>query len=487
MTGKRRFYIKKPHLQLYDATGLTKDVQSSLNTAIVAVMFSMVYTNITSGPAWTGFQRMLGADAFTLGILSAIPVTASTLQIVASYMLERWRARRALFLSFGIVNRAVWLLIALIPVLIPSTMQSARLIVLMVLLAVSAISGAFLNVSFYSLMGDIVPLRIRGRYFSARQAASLVAGILAGLCVSWIMDRTEGFTGYVVVLSLAAIFGVVDICFFFKVKWPPMQGMEERNQSLRLMIRSVLKDREYMRIVGYFTLWFFAVNISGPFANVYFLEHVKMTFTEITIFNQIINNLTTVLIISWWGRQMDRFGNQPVVQTAGLFCMLQVVTYLFTGPRSFAILPFVHVLSGVAWPASDLGQQNMYLAKAPEHNRSMYVAIFFASTQLLGTALSNFVGGILMDGPMITLEGLNLHLLGFEMTRYHFLFILSCLMRMGCVLGLLPHLKQESDTPALKMWKEIFGGIHGRMRYYLAMIHVKRIRTKYRNKANSNK
>ena len=485
MNGKRRFHFRKPQLRLYDTTGLTRDVQYSLNTAIVAVMFSMVYSVITVGPTWTGFQRMLGADAFTLGALSAIPVTASALQIFASYLLERWRARRAFFLTFGIMNRACWLLIALIPVVIPGDKQSLRLTVLMVLLAVSAIGASFLNVSFYSLMGDIVPLRIRGRYFSARQAVSLVAGIIAGLSVSLIMDRSEGFTGYVIALSLASLFGIADICFFFKVKWPPMEKAKEPTKSLPGMIKNVFRDRGYMRIVSYFTLWFFSFNISAPFINVYFLEHVRMTFMEITVFNQIISNLATVLIIGWWGRQMDRFGNQPIVQTAGLFCMLQVVTYLFTGPRSFAILPFVHVLSGMAWPASDLGQQNMYLAKAPDQNRSMYVAVFFASTQLFGTALSNFAGGVLMNGPLIALERLRLRLFGFTMLRYHYIFIISSVLRIICVLGLLPHLRQETDTPAREMWKTIAKETYGRAQYVRKMMRVKRIRNKYRKENDS--
>lgn len=484
MHRKKRWYIKKPQLRLFDTTGLTQDVQSSLNIAIWAVTLSMVFTNITVGPAWTGYQRMLGADAFTLGVLSAIPVTASTLQIFASYILERWRARKTLFMVFGTLSRVSWVLIALIPVIIPGDMQSTRLLVLMVLLAVSAIGGAFINVSFFSLMGDLVPMRIRGRYFSARQAVALVAGIATGLCVSWIMDKAEGFTGYVIVLTVAGLFGVADIFCFLKVKWPIMEKKEGKQESLLSMIRSVLADAEYMKIVGYFTLWFFSVNISAPFTNVYFLEHVRMTFTEMTLFNQIVSNVSTVIIISWWGRQMDRFGNQPIIQTAGLYCMILPFTYIFTGPRSFAILPFAHLLSGMAWPASDLGQQNMYLGKAPGKNRSMYVAVFFTCTQLFGTALSNFIGGILMDGPMLTLEGLGWRLFGFDVTRYNYMFMLSGILRVVCVVVLLPHLRQAGDIPVRQMWKEIIGQFAGWIRRWRHGIRIKYIRSKYRKENN---
>ena len=126
MKGKLR--LRRPSLRLYDATGLSLQTQRGLNMAILAVTFSMVMTTITTGAAWTGFQRMLGADAQLLGVISAIPVAASTLQILAAYMLERWRARRALFLGFGIVSRLLWVVIGLIPYFTPMAQPQMRLV-----------------------------------------------------------------------------------------------------------------------------------------------------------------------------------------------------------------------------------------------------------------------------------------------------------------------------------------------------------------------
>lgn len=487
MSNKRRFHIRKPQLHLFDATGLTPDVQQSLHMIILAVTFSMVFTNITTGAVWTGYQRMLGANAMMLGIISAIPVTASTLQILASYILERWQQRRKLLLIFGLISRLLWAVIGLIPILFPSQLAHMRIYALMVLLAASAGCASFINVSFYSLMGDLVPMRIRGRYFSSRQAVSLLAGILTGLFVSFLMDRVDGFIGYTIVLVIAGIFGAADICCFFWVKWPPMQPHEGKGESLPAMIRCVLRDKPYMRIVGYFTLWSFAVNISGPFINVYFLEQVRMTYTEITLITQILPNIITVLVISGWGRRADQYGNQPVVQLAGLFCMLMPLTYLFTGPRSFLVLPVTYVFSGVFWPASDLGQQNMYLAKSPSHNRSMYVAIFFASTQLLGTALSNFLGGILMNGPLLRLQALNIPFTHGTLTRYDFIFIISGMLRIALVLLMLPRLREASDTPARQMVREMNANRRTRTRRLLHGIHATRLRKQYRKENNPHK
>jgi hypothetical protein len=110
----------------------------------------------------------------------------------------------------------------------------------------------------------------------------------------------------------------------------------------------------------------------------------------------------------------------------------------------------------------------------------MYVAVFFASTQLLGTALSNFVGGMLMDGPLIALEALKLKAVGYDMTRYDYLFLLSSLLRMGCVLALLPFLRAQTETPAHEMWRVLRQDFTQKHRMLRHRLWVKRIRAKYR-------
>ena len=96
--------------------------------------------------------------------------------------------------------------------------------------------GAFIDTSFTSLIADIVPMRIRGRYFSARQRMTMISGIVAGVVMSWLLDRftADGsLAGYTIVFILAGIFGAGDIACFFWVSWPPMpephQGQEKES------------------------------------------------------------------------------------------------------------------------------------------------------------------------------------------------------------------------------------------------------------------
>jgi MFS family permease len=100
----------------------------------------------------------------------------------------------------------------------------------------------------------------------------------------------------------------------------------------------------------------------------------------------------------------------------------------------------------------------------------------------LGTALSNFVGGVLLSGPMAQMEQWHWRWLGFDMGRYDYLFILSTLLRMVCVLLLLPRLREPEDTPATAMVRELSRGFAQRAQRYRHALWASRKRNQNRRR-----
>lgn len=444
---------------LFDSTGMTESLRRSLYMVIWSVTVGMISTVVTTGAAWTGFLlEVIRADDFQLGIIAAIPVAANTSQLFISYLMEKKRNRKFLFLFFGILGRSLWIPIGLVPFFIPEVMGILRAWVVVLLVALIAGGNSFVNLGYNSLVGDLVPIRIRGRYFSARQRVSLIAGILAGFIVSWIMD-TQGLLGYSIVLVLAGIFGVVDLAFFFFIDWPAMRvpKPEEKQESFFSMIKAVFQNSAFMRVVLFYTFWNFAVNVSAPFFNVHMLENLHMTYTQITLFNQITSNISTVLFVSRWGRLLDRYGNKPVLQTVALVCMLPPFLWIFVTPETSYMIIAINLIVGAFWPSIDIGQQNLSLSQSSEKNRSMYVAVFFATYNLLGIALGNTVGGLLVQSVYSHLDLLKLPFLGVTLNKYHYIFITSAVLRAVTVFFILPLLKEEGSKPLGMMMRDVAG------------------------------
>lgn len=479
---------KLKQIQLYDSTGLDPERKKGMDFAIYAVMMGMLSTIITTGAAWTGFLRdVIKADDFQLGIIAAVPVAVNTLQVLISYIMEKKKNRRFLFLFFGILGRSLWVLIGLIPYFVPISAGGLRVWAVIVLVAFISSGNCFVNLAFQSLMSDLIPIRIRGRYFSSRQRMSLIVGVLSGLLVSWIMDHT-GMAGYTIVLIIAGISGVADLACYFFFNWPPMENHQSPGESTHLfkMVKGVFTNRSYVLLILFYTCWHFSVNLSAPFFNVYMLEYLNMSYTRITLFNQITSNLVTVLFVSRWGRLIDQHGNKPIMQIAGVACIFIPIIWLFVTPSNTWLIVVQSIVNGFFWPSMDLGQQNLSLNLSGEKNRTMYLAVFFACINLVGVALGNSVGGFLVQVPYTALEGVGLQFFGTTLTKYHYVFITSTLMRLVTIFVILPLVKEEETGGPGQVVNQLLSGSKNHLRKLSSMVRYQYLRKKARKEVDQN-
>ena len=442
-------------LRLFSDVGMTRELRRSLYWVIWAVTAGMLGNVVTTGAVWSGFQReILGANDFQIGLFAAIPVAANVVQLFISYYMERKCNRRFLFLFFGLLGRSFWIPIGLVPYLFPTLNADLRIWMVIVFTVMVSGGNSFVNLGFGSLMGDLVPMRIRGQYFSVRQMISLISGVICGVLVSKMIDSL-GASGYTIALVLAGVSYMLDITCFLFFKWPPMTRSDEPQKSFFTMLREVFANKPFMKVVIVYTLWLFASNIAGPFWNVYMIEDLRMSYTDMALYTQIISSVATVLFVSRWGRMIDRYGNKPVLQIAALACVFTPLPWLFATPSATFFVLLSNLFSGIFWPASDLCQQNLYLGESPQLHRSMYIAVFFAFVNLPGIALANAVGGWLMQNPFASLGAMRYTLLGITLKSSHYIFMLTMALRLLVVVFALPWVQEEGAWRATDALRDI--------------------------------
>ncbi len=473
-------------LRLFDDSGMPREQRNNLYWVIWSVTVGMLGTIVTTGPVWSAFQRqVLGANDFQLGLLAAIPVGSSVLQIFMSYVMEKRRNRRFMFLFFGILGRSFWILIALVPYIFPTIPPDLRIGLVTAFVVMVFIGNSFVGLSWGSLMGDLVPMRIRGSYFSVRQMFSLASGVLIGLLVSVMIDHV-GLAGYSIALVLAGISSVIDLCCFFFVKWPPMSDTAERDRtSLFDMLKEVFRNRGFVKVVIFYSIWLFVANLAAPFWNVYMIEDLKMSFTQMSLYTQIISNITTVLVISRWGRLIDRYGNKPILQLAAMLITLSPLPWFFATPALTIFVMMSNIISGSSWPVNDVCQQNLYLAHSPRVHRSMYIAVFLACINLFGVALGNAAGGWLMQDPLAALAAKHYTFMGMPMTNTRYLFLLTIVLRTIVVCLILPRISEEGAWTLKATTSDILLRTRDSLlRRYLS-IKIQILRKRVRNQENA--
>ena len=431
-----------------------KELKKSLTLVTLAASLGLPFFSVINGPALTGFTRMLGANDFVYSVIMAMPVLGAIVQVFISYMMVNSGKRKTLFLIAGFIHRPLWFVIALNPFLLQPERTKAAIVVVIILIAISSVANSVVGMAFNSWMGSLVPVEIKGRFFSRRTMIYTISGGLAALLAGILLDSIQGFSGYAVVLIIAAILGTADIVIFFWIKDPPMETPSEK-QSFGKLFMEPFRDNNYLKYILFVSFWYFSVNISGPFFNVYMIEEIKMSYLTISLFTQVASNLTTIFSIRIWGNLADKYGSKPVMLLCCSSLFIIPLVWLFVTPQTIWVVLIIGIFSGLFWPGFEMTALNQSIWLAPEKNRSIYIANYTLVVMLIGTAAAFLCGGAFMQFTRAAFPESGLQLFGgLTIGGYQLLFLLSGLFRLLVILLFFRSYEEKESQRATKILKD---------------------------------
>ena len=410
------------------------DLRISLRYVIVAVCFGMAL-RCDHRPGVDRFARQLEANDLVFSLLMALPALGGVAQVFASYLLEK-RNRRRLFLASLHPQRLIWIGVALIPVVVHRS--TARIVAAMALICMSGIFGSVKR-RFHVVDGRSRPGLYSGRFFGTRSMLSTAAATVTAWSVGWFLDRFPGFVGYGAVFATAAVFGAADIAFFHFIKEPPMKRSAASPRLIQVLFEP-FSSRPFTRFVTFWCSAMFAQMLMGPFTILYLLEALSLQFSQASLYAQVIPNIAIFMAARRWGRMIDRYGCKPVLTVAMAVQTVLPLVWVFTSAGRWWLLLSVSFLGGFFWSAMDLGAVNMLMRSSPGTNRSAYVANYSLLSGVLGNALPYLTAGAFLSVIRPIAESLDMTILGLRVTRFHFLFLLSGLVRLAVLLFVLPGL-----------------------------------------------
>jgi len=441
---KLRRLFGSPFASLYDEAGLTHSLRRGLMFVILGNLSGSLFLNITQGSAIVGLAAELGASDFTFGILMAIPLFGTIIQIPAAIIVNRAGKRKKYMLSYGIVSRVVWILIGIVPYIVPMNPGWLKLWAVIFLVGISSVGGSFINICFTPWLADLLPMRIRGRWIATRDKLASILGIGFGILTALVLDNVPGVTGYAVVFIVGGSFGVLDMLAFIGVKESPViQGVA---QSITTILKQIYNDKKFFRFMLFWTVWMFSISFGGgTFALRYALGPLDLSFLQVTLAVQMAGSLTTVAVISKWGRTIDQYGSKPVLLIA---CSLQAINplvLLFSQPGFFLPFLLLHLIGAAFWSAANLACFNMQMSCSPDEGRPTYIAIFSCVTSLFGAFLGVFLGGAFLEWLPEFLHQANITFRGHPPDRYKIAFVTSVILRLITVIVFIPGLHNDKD------------------------------------------
>lgn len=356
-----------------------------LHTAVMEGIPANIVGNLLGGPLLTAYLLYLGAKSEAIGIAMAIPAFANLIQIIIAFYMNRFANRRLYVMLFALAHRALWTATGLIPFWVPEVYWVPTYIVMYMISFIAAQSAGVL---WTSLVADMVPAQVRGRYFGIRNTIHWAVASLCLLIGGQILNRLPEDTGFVVLYIICAVAVVWN--GFELYRYPNLPLERSIESSKWRMLQKPLRDRTYLLATLFLATFILVQNIAVPLFSYVMLDIIKLNYMWVTVITT-VQMVIMMFSYYYWGNLNSKFDTRTLLRWA--LPIIAVACLLWAGMEllpAILVLIVVHIVLGVGVGGYNLLAFNFIIGDTPKSERPMYIAVFSALTGITG-----FIGPLL--------------------------------------------------------------------------------------------
>lgn len=368
----------------------------------------------------TKFAVILGASPFQFSILFAIAQCSQVFQPAGVLITRKLRSRKGIIIKLFGAGRLLTVLFGLLPFIFPHGF-SIWLFLLLVFISAS-LQAVGMN-GWIAWISDIVPLRMRGRFFSVRSRIFLLSGLVTGYVFGLFIDmfdpesewfvkplqhaarRMEFFSPQNLPYSFLFIFLIAGLLGLFALRImsrQPEMPKEIEHEGIIQLLALPLKDRNFRKLLLFGLWWMLSIGIGSPFWQPFMIKKLGMTVVDIQIYGT-VSILSSIVALRFWGSLIDRLGNKTAMRFVIVLGGLNPLVWVFVGRSNYFIVYFEAVTSGIMWAGAGLIATNFVLSVAPEAKRGIYSGMFAACSGV-GMMCTMLISGAFLP-PAISIFG----------------------------------------------------------------------------------
>jgi MFS family permease len=319
------------------------------------------------------FGIFLRASTLQVGFLATLPqVFGAVMQWVGAVNMDRFRSRRKVILAGAATQAATFIPMALLPFLFGSGSLSV-LYLLALMIVYQGASGSTVPI-WNSLIGDLVPANIRGRFFGHRNRltgmSTFIALFLAGGVLDLFDRAGRAKLGFLIIFSVAFLARMNSVRWLSKYEDPEFRITPEQTFTFRQFLRRS-PHSNFAKFVFYVGAINFGVAFSAPYFALYMLRDLRFSYVEFTIVSGVAT-ITQFLTFRYWGELSDRFGNKKILNICGWGVALVPMLWLVSPHILYLML--IQTYSGFVWSGFSLASANFIFDAVTPPKRARCVA-----------------------------------------------------------------------------------------------------------------
>jgi len=319
------------------------------------------------------FGIFLRATTLQIGLLATLPqLFGALMQWVAALKMDRFQSRRKIILAGAAIQAMTLVPMALLPFLFG--IGSIPVLYLLVLTVVYQGANGSTVPIWNSLIGDLVPSNIRGRFFGYRNRlmgmSSFISLILAGVILDLFDRADKAAVGFLIIFSMAFLARLNSLRWLSKYEDPEFFIAPDQAFTFRQFLRRSPYSN-FAKFVFFIGAVNFGVSFSAPYFALYMLRDLHFSYLEFTIVSGVAI-ITQFLTFRYWGDLSDRFGNKKILNVCGWG--VAVVPMLWLVSPHILYLVIIQIAGGFVWSGFSLASANFIFDAVTPPKRARCVA-----------------------------------------------------------------------------------------------------------------
>ncbi len=371
--------------------------------------WDIAWFGVTSGIALNFlavYAVRLGATEVQVGALTSAPALVSIFWLIlAGQIVARQRHVLKLLLQMLFTHRVIYLLMALLPWVLPRTWVVPGLIALA---ALQAFPAGTANIGFSSMLPEAISKERLGRVVSMRNALIGATSTLTVLACGPVLSALPIPLNYQVLFIAAFLASMVSLYMVAQLDIPPKKEGQPVAQGLADLLegfRRFWADRRFV----FFTLAAFVLHwglfMAAPLFPVYWVRTLGVPDSFISLIAT-LGSGTSVLGALAMDRVLRRWGNRRVVGFSMLG--LSFIPILTAMTHTLPPLLGISVMGGLFAAGLNVCLFNALIQVTPDTDRARFIAIFsvLANIAVFAAPLSgSWLAGIVGIVPAFFIAG----------------------------------------------------------------------------------
>jgi len=432
-------------------------VRRGLRITVAAAAFGNIWGAMAGLSTLTLLLERMGSSGVMIGAIAAIQQIATLfVQVPFAIYTDRLRRRKAVWAISAFLHRILWFVPAfVVPLMIFGKDTAIWTIVTAV--GIGSILAQICTALWYSWLADLVPERVRGRFWGRRLIFTNATHIAALYITGYILDlyeKADSYAGFVIVLVVGGLFGLAGVLVHL---WVPesLPHHTSKSESVLKRIVAPFKDRNFSRLIVLLSVWCFAMGLISQFSVVYLKREFDFGYMDIC-FIMIASSAGNILTATFWGHLIDRMGAKtfwllmllllPIA--SGSWLLLTKTVYAVSVPffgvvelrQAFVLVLITNAIGGALYGGAGLANVTLVTGVAPKKGRTMSMAVLWSIVGIpssIGALLAGKFMDVLGSDPF----GWRL-LSGTPFSYYHFILVLYAVIAWFIIMPLLMRIKE---------------------------------------------